>query len=309
MEHPWLEDEEREALSRTSRDKRKLEKFTSPSPNWNAGVDDEKSPLFCLPKEDGLDAEICKELQFIRDSINLYRTLRLPSSADQNLQRPVFLPFLRRNLRYSNYVPVAIESTKSKSKATLKSELQSRFSKIDNSDTSIDNDSDFNDQDMSIKLISVKHNLLPAGHSASITFFYTRYSYKTRSFIPVSKIDSSTFIMDVKDDTTPVNIDLPPDLDFDESDPSDVFIILRVVFFDASKETQAGANRSLRNVPARLAGQCERAREAELKGKKPMRRMRESQEGDSAMFGAFQLTKTTAEGWNFSSGTVSLVLV
>ncbi|KAE9554256.1 hypothetical protein FO519_002555 [Halicephalobus sp. NKZ332] len=272
LEHPWLEEEEREALSRNL-EKKKLEKFTSQVPDWVAGMTDEDPPLFALPKTDGLDAEICKELQFIRDSINLYRTLRLPNSSKEKLQRPFFLPFLKRNLRYHNYIPVSAEPVKSKFPGISKSESQSKFSKVENSDTSIDNESsDFSDQDMSIKLISVKHNLLPAGHSASITFFYTKYSYDSRSFLPVSKIDSSTFIMDVKDDTTPVNIDLPADLEFNENDPSDVFIILRVVFFDSANDTQLGA-------------------------------------GDSALFGAFQLTKTNSEGWSFSCGTISLVLV
>lgn len=66
------------------------------------------------------------------------------------------------------------------------------------------------------------------------------------------------------------------------------------------------AGKSLRNVPARVRGKCERAREEEeSKGGKP----REAKEEDIVMFGAIQITKKYREKWTYSTGSTSLILV
>uniref|UniRef100_A0A914YX74 Polycomb protein VEFS-Box domain-containing protein n=1 Tax=Panagrolaimus superbus TaxID=310955 RepID=A0A914YX74_9BILA len=149
--------------------------------------------------------------------------------------------------------------------------------------------------------------MLPAGHKASVTFFYAIYKYSTKCFSSINKVDSSTFTVDVEENLIPVNIDLPPDLEFNENDPYEIFIILRVLFFDASKDTYGG--KSLRNVPARLAGQCERAREEEKASRKGSQKVREPREGDSVMYGAIQVTKKFNEKWSFIVGQTSLILV
>lgn len=291
--------EEKEVLETMPENIKMTEKFRCQ--NWDFEVKKQADVLFQLPEDDGLNSEISKQLQFVRDSLNLYRTMNLPH-VQSNSRRPVFLPFLRRNLRYNNFVPISQKSL------ILDSQKIQKLPKV-TPEPSENTESECSEQDLSIKLLSIKHNLLPVGFNASVTFFYTRYSYKIKKFLPISKIDSSTFIMEIAEEIQAVNIDLPPELDFDENDPSDIFILLRVVFFDPAKEVGVNTSRNLRNVPARLAGQCERAREAELYGKKHGQRMRETRDGDIAMFGAFQLTKKIDDGWSYCCGTTSLILM
>lgn len=97
-------------------------------------------------------------------------------------------------------------------------------------------------------------------------------------------------------------------MEFKEDQPYEIFIVLRVLFFDPSQDTYCGG-KSLRNVPARLAGQCERAREAEELSRKGSQKVREPREGDTVMYGAFQVSKKIKDKWEFIVGQTSLILV
>uniref|UniRef100_A0AC34GTW0 Polycomb protein VEFS-Box domain-containing protein n=1 Tax=Panagrolaimus sp. ES5 TaxID=591445 RepID=A0AC34GTW0_9BILA len=296
---PWMSSEEATALDTIGPNTKMMERFSIQ--NWDFAPESikdshENSPLFKFPEEDGLDREISRKLQIVRDTISLYRTMRLFNDT-QNLKRPVFLPFLRRNLRYTNYIPT---EDKKSNKALLIKENKENAKEVEGEaqvsesspDTTVSVKSEeekpnrmerstHNVHDLSIKLLSIKHKMLPAGHKASVTFFYAIYKYSTKCFSSINKVDSSTFTVDVEENLIPVNIDLPPDLEFNENDPYEIFIILRVLFFDASKDTYGG--KSLRNVPARLAGQCERAREEEKASRKGSQKVREPREGDSVI--------------------------
>uniref|UniRef100_A0AC35FIR6 Polycomb protein VEFS-Box domain-containing protein n=1 Tax=Panagrolaimus sp. PS1159 TaxID=55785 RepID=A0AC35FIR6_9BILA len=321
---PWMSSEETTALDTIGPNTKMMERFSIQ--NWEFAPESikdshETSPLFKFPEEDGLDREISRKLQSVRDIINLYRTMRLFNDTDK-LKRPVFLPFLRRNLRYNNYIPTEEKSSKTltmkkENKENAKVEAEEEASQSSPQDSTITAKSEeklnrterstHNVHDLSIKLLSIKHKMLPAGHKASVTFFYAIYKYSTKCFSSINKVDSSTFTVDVEENLIPVNIDLPPDLEFNENDPYEIFIILRVLFFDASKDVYGG--KSLRNVPARLAGQCERAREEEKSSRKGSRKVREPREGDSVMYGAIQVTKKFNEKWSFIVGQTSLILV
>lgn len=161
--------EEKDISSKLHPDTKILEKFTIN--NWDSEVEDLKKddPLFRFPSEEGLSREICYQLQHVRDAINLYRTLALPNSTrDITCKRPLFLPFLRRNLRYNKYIPdtsnLSIQNAKilEKKSESLKNSIIHHQNNSDLLDTSDNNtESECSDQDMGIRLISIKHQLLP----------------------------------------------------------------------------------------------------------------------------------------------------
>ena len=134
--------------------------------------------MFQFPKDDGLDREISKKLQFVRDSINLYRTLHLQNANNDRVERPLFLPFLRRNLRYNNYVP-------SDGKRASSTPMRETPDASASTPSETHEDASHDNVDLAVKLLSIKNNILPAGYKASVTFYYSLFKYNTHSFTKV----------------------------------------------------------------------------------------------------------------------------
>uniref|UniRef100_A0A7E4V191 MSP domain-containing protein n=1 Tax=Panagrellus redivivus TaxID=6233 RepID=A0A7E4V191_PANRE len=306
---PWLTDEQNAMLKTLDPDKKMRGKFVVYNYNEELKAYPER-PMFDLPSPEQVVEEQHETLKYINNTIALYRTMirnsahPRPSGVKEQPLKPLFLPFLRRNLRYNKYLP---EKITTKIQMTANKKVQ--FEDLSMEETSSETTNDSNDgilpcsQDIIVKLVSIRHNLLPAGYHASVTFYYTFRNPRTNKFTKVRKIASSTVTIEVKDDLIPVLIDMPSDCEFSEADAKEIYIILRVVFFEEPQEVPAG--RSLRSVPARIAGQCERAREAQENSKN---RGVDKCNTETAMLGTYKITERDPE-WVCHGGTTSIILV